>query len=67
MAIIDEKTSNDILRIDLNTIKTMGCDISRSSPKTDHKYVLSKHPFEFKITLYAPDRGRGSFFNSYRG
>ncbi len=50
LQIMEETHSDDILRIDLNTIKTMGCDISRSSPKTDHKYVLSKHPFEFKIT-----------------
>ena len=45
LKIIDEKTSNDILRIDLNTIKLMGCDISRSSAKTDFRYILTKHPF----------------------
>lgn len=47
---IMEKThSNDILRIDLNTIKTMGCEISRSSAKTNFKYILTKHPFSLKI------------------
>ena len=47
--IMDETHSDDILRIDLNTIKAMGCEISRSSAKTDHKYVLLKHPFALKI------------------
>ncbi|MBQ7764351.1 hypothetical protein IJ384_03160 [bacterium] len=50
LKIIDEKTSNDILRIDLNTIKLMGCDISRSSAKTDFRYILTKHPFSIKTT-----------------
>ena len=47
--IMDESHSNDILRIDMNTIKKMGCEISRSSPKTNNKYVLTKHPFSFNI------------------
>lgn len=47
--IIDKTSSDDILRIDLNTIKIMGCEISRPSPKNDFKYVLTKHPFSFKI------------------
>lgn len=47
--IIEETTSDDILRIDLNTLKVMGCEISRSCPKTNYKYVLTKHPFELFI------------------
>lgn len=47
--IIEDSHSNDILRIDLNTLKAMGCEISRASAKTDYKYVLSKHPFSLKI------------------
>ena len=43
--LIEENTSDDILRIDLNTLKVMGCKISRASKKTDYKYVLEKHPF----------------------
>lgn len=49
LQIMEESHSDDILRIDLNTIKIMGCEISRSSAKTDYKYILSKHPFAFKI------------------
>ena len=50
LKIMDESQKDDILRIDLNTIKSMGCEISRPSPKTDFKYVLTKHPFSLKIS-----------------
>lgn len=43
--LIEKDTSDDILRIDLNTLKVMGCEISRASKKTGFKYVLEKHPF----------------------
>ena len=49
LQIMEEFNSDDILRIDLNTIKSMGCEISRSSAKTNYKYVLTKHPFGLKI------------------
>ena len=47
--IMEDDNSDDILRIDLNTLKIMGCEISRASQKTDYKYVLGKHPFAFKM------------------
>lgn len=50
LQIMEESHSDDILRIDLNTIKIMGCEISRSCKKTDYKYILTKHPFSLKIT-----------------
>lgn len=50
LKIIGKKHSNDIIRIDLNTIKLMGCEISRSSAKTNYKYILTKHPFCLKFT-----------------
>lgn len=49
--IIDESSSNDILRIDINTLKYMGCEISRASAKTNFKYVLGNHPFSLNVTL----------------
>lgn len=49
LKIMEETHSDDILRIDLNTIKAMGCEISRSSKKTNNKYVLYKHPFSLTI------------------
>lgn len=50
MNIMEDENSDDILRIDLNTLKIMGCEISRASQKTDYKYVLGKHPFAFKMS-----------------
>ena len=47
--IMEEENSDDILRIDLNTIKSMGFEVSRASAKTDYKYVLLKHPFVLEI------------------
>ncbi|MCQ2754971.1 MAG: WYL domain-containing protein [bacterium] len=44
-SILEKGSSNDILRIDMNTLKAMGCDISRASQKTDYKYRLGNHPF----------------------
>ncbi len=43
--ILDEDSSNDILRIDLNTLRYMGWKISRATAKTNYKYVLLKQPF----------------------
>lgn len=51
--IMEDENSDDILRIDLNTLKAMGCEISRASAKTDFKYVLGKHPFSFKTDITA--------------
>ena len=48
--IMSDSNSNDILRIDLNTLRAMGCEISRSCKKTNYKYVLEKHPFSLKIS-----------------
>ena len=44
-SLMDNSHSNDIIRIDLNTLKHMGCEISRASQNTNHKYVLGNHPF----------------------
>lgn len=50
MKLIDPDNSNDIIRIDMNTLRAMGCEISRSSGRTNYKYVLKKHPFGLEIT-----------------
>ena len=47
--IMENENSDDILRIDLNTLKIMGCRNFQSFSKTGFKYVLGKHPFAFKI------------------
>ena len=48
--ILEETNSNDILRIDLNTLRNAGYEISRASARTNYKYVLLKHPFGMNIT-----------------
>ena len=48
--IMEEAHSNDILRIDLNTLRAMGCEITHATAKTGFKYILKKHPFSLNIT-----------------
>ena len=48
--IMDETASDDILRIDINTLRTMGCEISRADIKTGFRYTLTKHPFQLNLT-----------------
>ena len=49
--IMEESHSDDILRIDLNTLRTMGCEITRSCAKTEYKYVLTSHPYTLDLDL----------------
>lgn len=50
MNIMERNNSDDMIRIDLNTLRTMGCDITRSCLKTEYKYKLLKHPFALTIS-----------------
>jgi len=59
--IMDDSNSDDILRIDLNTLRAMGCEISRSCQRTNHKYELTKHPFMLKISSDEIDVLRRTF------
>ncbi len=47
--VMENRGSDDILRIDMNSLKHVGCVISRSTQKTGHKYVLKDHPFALKL------------------
>ena len=47
--IMEGSNSDDILRIDINTLKAMGCVISRADHRTNKKYVLIDHPFKINI------------------
>lgn len=49
--IMEPEHSDDILRIDLNTLRAMGCEITKANVKTGFKYRLIKHPFTLNITL----------------
>lgn len=48
--LIDENQPSDIIRVDLNTLKYVGCKISRASQKTNHKFILEENPFSLKVT-----------------
>ena len=50
LKLINSDNSDDIIRIDMNSLRAMGCEISRSSVKTNHKHELLKHPFGLSIT-----------------
>lgn len=48
--IMEPEHSDDILRIDLNTLRTMGCEITKANVTTDFKYILLNHPFTVHFT-----------------
>ena len=43
--VMDKSYSVDTVRIDVNTLKAIGCDISKATKRTNHKYILKSHPF----------------------
>ena len=47
--LMDEDNSNDIIRIDINTLRAMGCEITRADGKSGHKFKLLRHPYELNI------------------
>ena len=48
--LIDENQPNDVIRVDLNTLRYAGCKISRASQKTNNKFVLEENPFSLIVT-----------------
>lgn len=42
--------SEDTIRASLNSLKAIGCKISRPKPANDYKYSLVDHPFKLKLT-----------------
>ena len=50
MGLFEEKSSKDILRIDIGTIKSMGCELSRPCASNGYRYSLQKHPFSLVLT-----------------
>lgn len=43
--------SNDTICIYINTLRAIGCEISRPSKKNNYKYVLKYHPFKLNLSL----------------
>ena len=48
--IVTREYSIDTIRIDLNTLKYIGCDISKATKRTDNKYILRSHPFQLQLS-----------------
>lgn len=47
---IKEKFSIDTLRIYINSLRAVGCEITRANKSNNNKYELISHPFDFKVT-----------------
>lgn len=47
--IVTREYSIDTIRIDLNTLKYIGCDISKATKKTNNMYILRSHPFQLTL------------------
>jgi predicted DNA-binding transcriptional regulator YafY len=41
--------SQDTIYIYMNTLRSIGCEISRPSKNTDYKYVMKNNPFKIKL------------------
>lgn len=42
--------SKDTISIYINTLRAIGCEITRSSKKNNYKYVLKSHPFNLNLS-----------------
>lgn len=48
--VVDKKYSIDTIRVDLNTLKLIGCDISKAVKATNRRFNLLSQPFSFIMT-----------------
>ncbi len=49
-SITSKAVSKDTVRIAINTLKSVGCEILRPNKANNYKYQLIKHPFSLKIS-----------------
>ena len=47
---ITQPLSSENLRVMINSLKELGCKISRPNPKNDYKYELLENPFSLSLT-----------------
>lgn len=62
---IKEKFSNDTLRMYINSLREIGCEISRADKANGLKYKLISHPFTFDITKTQLEALSKLYKNSY--
>lgn len=48
--LIGKAVSNDSIWLYINTLKALGCNIRRPSPKNDFQYEMLSHPFGLSLT-----------------
>lgn len=48
--VVSREYSVDTIRIDINTLKAVGCQISKATKKNNHRYGLISHPFNLRLT-----------------
>lgn len=48
--IVNREYSVDTIRIDLNTLKYIGCNISKATKSTNNMYILRSHPFQLDFS-----------------
>lgn len=48
--VADRAYSIDTIRIDINTLKKVGCEITKATKRNNHKYALISHPYKIDIT-----------------
>ena len=49
-SLVNKSLSKDTIRMDINTLKTAGCEITRPSKANEYKYELEKHPFILNLS-----------------
>jgi len=49
LGILEENSSDYILRLDMASLKEVGCKISRANKSNNYKYILEEHPFSLDI------------------
>ena len=48
--VVNREYSIDTIRIDLNTLKAIGCEITKATKTNNHKYKLLDHPFYLRLS-----------------
>ncbi|MBQ4123983.1 WYL domain-containing protein [bacterium] len=48
--VTEKSVSKDTIRITLNTLKSIGCEINRPQKTNNFKYALIKHPFSLNLS-----------------
>ena len=64
--IVDREYSIDTIRSDINSLKYVGCDISRATKRTNHKFTLHSHPFQFHLSVEEVDAIQKTYNHIYK-